>query len=56
MWTHKAKFTGDTMYCQESNGDQIACYTTKMWPRQLQGILTIEPKVTLLTWGSDPNL
>ena len=36
------------MACHETDGEQVAWYTTKMWPRKLQGILKIMPKVGLL--------
>ena len=46
VWTKKRSFAGDTLSCHNlTTGNHVACYTHKILPPKLQGVLTVEPTV-----------
>ena len=49
VWSKHRKFAGDNISCENlSTGNVVAYDTNKMLPKKLQGILTIEPQVSIM--------
>lgn len=45
-WDSHDKFSGTDLSCvSTTTGDTVAFYTSKMWPRKLQGELVVEAQV-----------